>query len=260
MGFRFRKSVKLPMGFRINFSKSGVGYSWGVKGFRKTYTADGRERTTYSIPGTGISYVEESKKKPSAGTYHTSSDECRPENNVAYTNTNFSRFEIVSVVVSLSILVLVVVTVVGNNMDEVLSDSTDVAMVYDGNNNLNIAMDDTSSLQYLEKLSPYTLDKEETYKNSVFQNYSDDTAFIDEVTNTINNGNRTVQDGVVPIVNYTTRDEIDSDNEVKAVTYTLLTEEEQMVLDEINLLISTGNSAGAYASLLNLGVSVDERI
>lgn len=66
MGTRFRKSVKLPGGFRVNFSKSGVGYSWGVKGYRKTKTATGRTRTTYSIPGTGLSHVEESKKASAA--------------------------------------------------------------------------------------------------------------------------------------------------------------------------------------------------
>lgn len=63
MGFRFRKSFKLPGGFRVNLSKSGVGYSWGTKGFRITKSANGKTRKTYSIPGTGLSYVEESGKK-----------------------------------------------------------------------------------------------------------------------------------------------------------------------------------------------------
>lgn len=63
MGFRFRKSIKLPGGFRLNISKSGVGASWGVKGFRVTETADGKVRKTVSIPGTGISHVEELGKK-----------------------------------------------------------------------------------------------------------------------------------------------------------------------------------------------------
>lgn len=60
MGFRYRKSINLGGGFRINLSKSGVGYSWGTKGFRVGKTASGKTRTTYSIPGTGISYVSES--------------------------------------------------------------------------------------------------------------------------------------------------------------------------------------------------------
>lgn len=64
MGFRFRKSIKLPGGFRINASKSGIGYSWGAKGYRVTKTAKGTTRTTVSIPGTGISYVQESKLTP----------------------------------------------------------------------------------------------------------------------------------------------------------------------------------------------------
>ena len=59
MGWRYRKSINLGGGFRVNLSKSGIGYSWGVKGYRITKTADGRTRHTASIPGTGISYVEE---------------------------------------------------------------------------------------------------------------------------------------------------------------------------------------------------------
>lgn len=59
MGFRIKKSIKAgPV--RVNFSKSGVGYSVGGKGFRVTKKANGGVRTTASIPGTGVSYVSES--------------------------------------------------------------------------------------------------------------------------------------------------------------------------------------------------------
>ena len=58
MGLRYRKSVKCgPL--RFNFSKSGVGYSFGGKGFRFTKKANGGYRTTASIPGSGISYVKD---------------------------------------------------------------------------------------------------------------------------------------------------------------------------------------------------------
>ena len=60
MGLRVRKSINLGGGFRVNISKSGIGYSWGVPGYRITKTAQGKTRTSYSIPGTGISYVSES--------------------------------------------------------------------------------------------------------------------------------------------------------------------------------------------------------
>jgi hypothetical protein len=66
MGFRFRKSVNVG-GVRVNFSKSGVGYSVGTKGARITKTANGRTRTTAGIPGTGLSYVSETSSKSSKG-------------------------------------------------------------------------------------------------------------------------------------------------------------------------------------------------
>ena len=59
MGFRYRKSIRLGGGFRINISGSGVGYSWGVPGYRITKTANGKIRETASIPGTGLSYSTE---------------------------------------------------------------------------------------------------------------------------------------------------------------------------------------------------------
>ncbi len=70
MGIRYRKSINLGGGFRVNISKSGIGYSWGVKGARITKTARGTIRHTVSIPGTGISYVSETgkkKKRPNEG-------------------------------------------------------------------------------------------------------------------------------------------------------------------------------------------------
>lgn len=66
MGFRFRKSVNVG-GVRVNFSKSGVGYSVGTKGARITKTANGRTRTTAGIPGTGLSYVSETSSKSKRG-------------------------------------------------------------------------------------------------------------------------------------------------------------------------------------------------
>ena len=62
MGFRFRKSIDIFGLFRINFSRSGIGFSYGVPGYRVTKMANGRTRKTVSIPGTGVSHVSESGK------------------------------------------------------------------------------------------------------------------------------------------------------------------------------------------------------
>ena len=58
MGLRFRKSFSIgPL--RINISKSGIGFSLGVKGFRVSRSAKGKMTATASIPGTGLSYVQD---------------------------------------------------------------------------------------------------------------------------------------------------------------------------------------------------------
>lgn len=62
MGLRFRKSKKIGP-FRVNISKSGIGYSFGNKYARVTHTADGKKRTTYTLPGTGVSWSETNGKK-----------------------------------------------------------------------------------------------------------------------------------------------------------------------------------------------------
>lgn len=67
MAFRFRKSINLG-GFRINLSKSGIGYSFGVKGLRFTHKAGGGSRTTIGIPNTGISYVKDYSTHKKAST------------------------------------------------------------------------------------------------------------------------------------------------------------------------------------------------
>ena len=53
MGWSFRRSLNLgPL--RLNASKSGIGYSVGVRGFRVGKDAKGRKYTASSIPGTGV--------------------------------------------------------------------------------------------------------------------------------------------------------------------------------------------------------------
>lgn len=61
MGFRFRKSIKILPGVKLNVGKKGVGISAGVKGARVSVNSSGRVTKSVGIPGTGISYVESSK-------------------------------------------------------------------------------------------------------------------------------------------------------------------------------------------------------
>lgn len=58
MGLRFRKSVKIAPGVRLNIGKKSVGVSAGVKGYRKSINSSGRVTTSIGTPVSGVSYVK----------------------------------------------------------------------------------------------------------------------------------------------------------------------------------------------------------
>ncbi len=60
MGWSYRKSVHVGP-FRLNLSKSGVGYSIGAKGFRVGVNARGRRYESVALPGTGLRYQTSGK-------------------------------------------------------------------------------------------------------------------------------------------------------------------------------------------------------
>lgn len=57
MGFRFRRSIRLFPGVRLNIGKRGVSLSAGVRGAHVTVSEHGT-RTTVGVPGTGLSYTD----------------------------------------------------------------------------------------------------------------------------------------------------------------------------------------------------------
>jgi hypothetical protein len=68
MGFRFRRSIKLLPGVRVNLSGSGASVSLGPRGFHYTVGPKGT-RVTAGIPGTGLSWTEYTPySKPSSNT------------------------------------------------------------------------------------------------------------------------------------------------------------------------------------------------
>jgi len=56
MGFRFKRSIKIAPGVRLNVGKKSVGVSAGVRGARISTNTRTGTRATISAPGTGLSY------------------------------------------------------------------------------------------------------------------------------------------------------------------------------------------------------------
>lgn len=66
MGLRFRKSINLGGGVRLNFNKKSTGISFGTKGARYSINSNGRKTVSVGIPGTGL-YWTQSKGGNSKG-------------------------------------------------------------------------------------------------------------------------------------------------------------------------------------------------
>lgn len=63
MGFRFRKSVKILPGVKINFNAKSASVTFGGKGAHHTISSTGKRTTSIGIPGTGISYSKTYSKR-----------------------------------------------------------------------------------------------------------------------------------------------------------------------------------------------------
>jgi hypothetical protein len=80
MAFRLFRRIKIAPGITLNLSKSGLSASAGVRGARVTLGPRGVRRTV-GIPGTGISYTENSSLSGSSRKRRSSS---RPTDNEAH--------------------------------------------------------------------------------------------------------------------------------------------------------------------------------
>lgn len=58
MGLRFRRTMKIAPGLRLNFNKNSIGLSIGPRGAKYTINSSGRRTASVGIPGSGLYYTE----------------------------------------------------------------------------------------------------------------------------------------------------------------------------------------------------------
>lgn len=58
MGIRFRKSIKIAPGLKVNINKKSVGITAGSRGAHISANSRGEITKTVGIPGSGLSYVD----------------------------------------------------------------------------------------------------------------------------------------------------------------------------------------------------------
>lgn len=95
MGLRFRKSIKIAPGVKVNLNKNSASVSVGTKGKHYTVNSNGKTTKTVGIPGTGLSYSTTSgggnKKTPnkSKSTAVSKNRESKKKNGCAGCLTSF---------------------------------------------------------------------------------------------------------------------------------------------------------------------------
>lgn len=105
MGLRFRKSIKIAPGIRMNISKSGIGFSAGVKGARISVNSKGRVTKTVSIPGTGISYSESSTIK--------NTEKKPPKTIYEYSSGQQKAFSVVMLILGIMLAIMSILLIIG---------------------------------------------------------------------------------------------------------------------------------------------------
>ena len=60
MGLRFRKSVKIAPGVKVNLNKKSTSVTFGGKGVHRTISSTGKKTTSVGLPGSGAYYTTSS--------------------------------------------------------------------------------------------------------------------------------------------------------------------------------------------------------
>lgn len=60
MGLRFRKSIKIAPGVKLNINKKSCSVTVGKRGAHYTINSKGKHTASVGIPGTGLSYTHTS--------------------------------------------------------------------------------------------------------------------------------------------------------------------------------------------------------
>lgn len=74
MATRFRRSVKIAPGLKLNINKKSASITAGIKGAHHTINSNGSITTSAGIPGSGLSYVHKSSGKKHANYIDTSNN------------------------------------------------------------------------------------------------------------------------------------------------------------------------------------------
>lgn len=121
MGLRFRKSISVAKGVKVNINKKSAGVTVGKRGAHYTINTTGKQTASVGLPGTGLSYsksfggrkksskASSSKKSSSSSSTKSAGDDLLNEAKAAGSNSGC----IILAIAAVAILALIVLGIWG---------------------------------------------------------------------------------------------------------------------------------------------------
>lgn len=154
MGLRFRKSIKIAPGLKINLNKNSISATVGTKGARYTINSKGKKTATVGVPGTGMSYTASSGssvKHSIANNINQSRDsKCNDGGSEASKKKKGKGCLTVFIVI---FILAAIGSVIGDDELTKITISADTKTVYDINTKVPIAVTCNPSDAKLESIS-----------------------------------------------------------------------------------------------------------
>lgn len=182
MGLRFRRSIKVAPGVKINLNKKSVGVTFGTRGAHYTVNSKGKKTTTVGLPGTGLSYTTSS----GGGTSKKTTKNNSPDINSAGASTPSPRKKkgkgCLTVFIALIVLAGIGSAMGGDKKVEKITLSADTKTIYDINTTIPITAECEPSDAKLDNITcessggkftnkngelSFTANKEGSYKINV---------------------------------------------------------------------------------------------
>lgn len=113
MAWRFRRSIKIAPGIRINLNKKSTSVRIGPRGLGYTISSTGKRTASVGIPGTGLSYSEtvSKKRKTSAQVPAQSFADIDPVEEFVETKPSNSVFRVAAWMIGIAMTIAVVTTI-----------------------------------------------------------------------------------------------------------------------------------------------------
>lgn len=105
MGLRFRKSIKIAPGVKVNLNKKSVGVTLGTKGIHYTINSNGKQTKSVGIPGTGLSYTTSSTiSSPSSSASKSKQSTRKNDGNAKNSSCFVWALKIIGIIILLSLM------------------------------------------------------------------------------------------------------------------------------------------------------------